>query len=42
MCGFVLGNIFKNKKQFSESLKLIDHRGKDDKGIVYNKKTKLQ
>tara|TARA_B100000085_G_scaffold65807_1_gene58544 strand:- start:1208 stop:2641 length:1434 start_codon:yes stop_codon:yes gene_type:complete len=39
MCGFVLGNIFKNKKQFSESLKLIDHRGKDDKGIVYDKET---
>ena len=39
MCGFVTGNIFTSKKQFIESLKLIDHRGRDSKGITFNTKT---
>ena len=39
MCGFVTGNIFTSKKQFIEALKLIDHRGRDSKGIKFNTKT---
>ena len=33
MCGFVIGNIFKDKKEFCESLNYITHRGQDSQGI---------
>ena len=39
MCGFVIGNVFTDKEQFSKSLNLIDHRGKDNKGVNYSDKT---
>ena len=33
MCGFVIGNIFTDEKQFRYALNLIDHRGSDSKGV---------
>ena len=33
MCGFVIGNIFTDEKQFRDALSLIDHRGSDSKGV---------
>ena len=30
MCGFVIGNIFKDEEQFKTALNLINHRGKDN------------
>ena len=33
MCGFVIGNIFKDEKEFCESLNYITHRGQDSQGI---------
>ncbi len=39
MCGFVIGNIFTSEKQFTDALKLIDHRGTDSKGINYSIET---
>lgn len=39
MCGFVIGNIFESKKQFNYALSLIDHRGKDSKGIHHSNNT---
>ena len=39
MCGFVAGNIFKDTKHFHAALSLIDHRGRDSKGVNYSIKT---
>ncbi len=39
MCGFVIGNIFTGEGQFRKSLSLIDHRGRDSKGVNYSEKT---
>ena len=39
MCGFVIGNIFENRKQFKKSLDLISHRGKDNQTIEYDNDT---
>ena len=39
MCGFVIGNIFTDVRHLTKALTLIDHRGRDSKGIQYNKKT---
>ena len=39
MCGFVTGNIFIDEKHFRAALSLIDHRGKDSKGVNYSIRT---
>ena len=39
MCGFVTGNIFIDEKHFRAALSLIDHRGKDSKGVNYSIQT---
>ena len=39
MCGFVIGNIFADEYDFIRSLRLIDHRGKDWKGVNHSVKT---
>ena len=39
MCGFVIGNIFADEYDFIRSLSLIDHRGKDSKGVNHSVKT---
>ena len=39
MCGFITGNIFTDEKQFRTALSLIDHRGKDSKGVNYSIQT---
>jgi len=39
MCGFVIGNIFKDDKQFKTALNLINHRGMDSQQWVVNSNT---
>jgi asparagine synthase (glutamine-hydrolysing) len=39
MCGFVIGNIFKDEDQFKTALNLINHRGRDNQLWVVNSNT---